>query len=129
MDWTRWSNFLPPRSPDITPLDYFLWGYVKDIVYRTQLRDIDQLKNSVRDAITIVDIGMLARTGKKSDIVLILLFDAKIYKITLKALKYQPKIYNENNFLVLEFIRSACDQTPINVTTSNIASSYDILMV
>jgi hypothetical protein len=22
-----------PRSPDIKPLDFFLWGYVKDIVY------------------------------------------------------------------------------------------------
>ena len=22
----------PPRSPGITPLDFFLWGYVKDIV-------------------------------------------------------------------------------------------------
>jgi hypothetical protein len=26
---TRW----PPRSPDITPLDFFLWGYVKDRVF------------------------------------------------------------------------------------------------
>ncbi|KFM74800.1 hypothetical protein X975_15826, partial [Stegodyphus mimosarum] len=24
----------PPRSPDITPLDFFLWGFVKDNVYR-----------------------------------------------------------------------------------------------
>ena len=24
----------PPHSPDITPLDFFLWGYVKDTVYR-----------------------------------------------------------------------------------------------
>jgi hypothetical protein len=24
----------PPRSPDITPLDFFLWSYVKDIMYR-----------------------------------------------------------------------------------------------
>jgi hypothetical protein len=24
-----------PRSPDITPLDFFLWGYIKDIVYKT----------------------------------------------------------------------------------------------
>ena len=23
----------PPRFPVITPLDFFLWGYVKDIVY------------------------------------------------------------------------------------------------
>ena len=24
----------PPRSPDITPLNFFLWGYVKDTSYR-----------------------------------------------------------------------------------------------
>ncbi|GFX11387.1 putative transposable element [Trichonephila clavipes] len=23
----------PPRSSDLTPLDYFLWGYVKSLVY------------------------------------------------------------------------------------------------
>jgi hypothetical protein len=23
----------PPRSPDLTPLDYFIWGYIKNIVY------------------------------------------------------------------------------------------------
>jgi hypothetical protein len=23
----------PPRSPDLTPLDFFLWGFVKDRVY------------------------------------------------------------------------------------------------
>lgn len=23
----------PARSPDLTPLDYFLWGYIKEIVY------------------------------------------------------------------------------------------------
>jgi len=26
---------LPPCSPDINPRDYFLWGYLKDRVYRT----------------------------------------------------------------------------------------------
>lgn len=26
----------PPRSPDLNPLDYFLWGYVKNAVYNTQ---------------------------------------------------------------------------------------------
>jgi hypothetical protein len=25
----------PPRSPAITPLDFFLWRYVKNIVYKT----------------------------------------------------------------------------------------------
>jgi len=26
----------PARSPDLTPLDYFLWDYLKDRVYRTK---------------------------------------------------------------------------------------------
>uniref|UniRef100_A0A8C5MVZ7 Natural cytotoxicity triggering receptor 3 n=1 Tax=Leptobrachium leishanense TaxID=445787 RepID=A0A8C5MVZ7_9ANUR len=30
----------PPDSPDITPLNFFLWGYVNDIVYQTKVRDI-----------------------------------------------------------------------------------------
>lgn len=24
----------PPRSPDLNPLDYFLWGYLKPVVYK-----------------------------------------------------------------------------------------------
>jgi len=30
----------PPRSPDITPLDFFLWQYVKDKVFSTPVPDI-----------------------------------------------------------------------------------------
>ena len=25
----------PPRSPDLTPLDYFVWGHVKSLIYDT----------------------------------------------------------------------------------------------
>ncbi|KAJ8893412.1 hypothetical protein PR048_006003 [Dryococelus australis] len=25
----------PARSPDLTPLDYFLWGHIKDVIYET----------------------------------------------------------------------------------------------
>ncbi|KFM67718.1 hypothetical protein X975_00548, partial [Stegodyphus mimosarum] len=28
----------PPRSPDITPLDFFLWGFAKDNVYRRSVK-------------------------------------------------------------------------------------------
>uniref|UniRef100_A0A3Q2XIB6 Uncharacterized protein n=1 Tax=Hippocampus comes TaxID=109280 RepID=A0A3Q2XIB6_HIPCM len=49
----------PPRSPDITPLDFFLWGYVKDIVYRKKLRDITDLKQRMTDAIATIDEAML----------------------------------------------------------------------
>ena len=27
----------PPRSPDLNPLDYYLWGHVKDLVYATPI--------------------------------------------------------------------------------------------
>jgi len=37
---THW----PPRSPDITPLDFFLWGYVKDKVFSTPVPDFTNLK-------------------------------------------------------------------------------------
>jgi hypothetical protein len=52
----------PPRSPDITPLDFFLWGYVKDKVYVTKVTGVEDMKTRIRDAITIINRGMLVRT-------------------------------------------------------------------
>lgn len=37
---TKW----PPRSPDLTPLDYFLWGYLKDEVYKNNYNNVQELK-------------------------------------------------------------------------------------
>jgi hypothetical protein len=33
----------PPRSPDLTPLDFFLWGYIRDLVYQTKVQDVAEL--------------------------------------------------------------------------------------
>uniref|UniRef100_V5I868 Transposable element Tc1 transposase n=1 Tax=Anoplophora glabripennis TaxID=217634 RepID=V5I868_ANOGL len=38
----------PPRSPDLTPLDYFLWGYLKERVYQDRPDNIENLKNKIR---------------------------------------------------------------------------------
>ncbi|GFX38244.1 uncharacterized protein TNCV_3838401 [Trichonephila clavipes] len=27
----------PPRSPDLTPLDFFLWGHLEELVYRQHI--------------------------------------------------------------------------------------------
>jgi hypothetical protein len=43
-------------------MDFFLWGYVKDIVYKTKIRDINDLKERIIDAIATVDEAMLERT-------------------------------------------------------------------
>lgn len=39
----------PPRSPDLTPLDFFLWGYVKDKVYSRTSRNLEELKSKIED--------------------------------------------------------------------------------
>ena len=44
----------PPRSPDITPLDFFLWGYVKDKVFSTPVPDITNLKGRITDAFATI---------------------------------------------------------------------------
>ena len=42
----------PPRSPDMTPCDFFLWGYVKERVYVPPLpADLDELTNRITAAV------------------------------------------------------------------------------
>jgi hypothetical protein len=35
------------RSPDITPLDYFLWWHLKTVVYENPPINLDDLKNKI----------------------------------------------------------------------------------
>ena len=41
----------PPRSCDLIPLDYYLWGAVKDKCYADKSETIDALKDNIREAI------------------------------------------------------------------------------
>ncbi|GFS95225.1 uncharacterized protein TNCV_2705591 [Trichonephila clavipes] len=41
----------PPRSCDLTPLDYFLWGYVKSLVYADKPQTRDHLEDNIRRVI------------------------------------------------------------------------------
>jgi hypothetical protein len=41
----------PPYSPDITPCDFFLWGHIKDIVYRAGVpADLEELRERIENA-------------------------------------------------------------------------------
>jgi len=51
----------PARSPDLTPLDFYLWGYVKHEVFKTPTRDLAEL----RQKITTVIRSITAATLKK----------------------------------------------------------------
>ncbi|GFU41623.1 putative transposable element [Trichonephila clavipes] len=39
-------NWLP-RSCDLTPLDYFLWGYVKSLVYADKPQTLDHMEDNI----------------------------------------------------------------------------------
>jgi len=38
VDWERWSNTLATTVTGYHPLDFFLWGYVKDKVFSTPVQ-------------------------------------------------------------------------------------------
>ena len=44
----RADGVWPLRSCDLTPLNYYLWGAVKDKCYDDKLETIDALKNNIR---------------------------------------------------------------------------------
>jgi len=51
----------PARSPDLTALDYFLWGYLKDRVYVNKPKTLQQLKENIRAEIRALGPDILTR--------------------------------------------------------------------
>ncbi|GFV52285.1 DUF4817 domain-containing protein [Trichonephila clavipes] len=51
----------PPRSCDLTPLDYFLWGYVKSLVYADKTQTLDNLEDNIRRVIADIRPQMLEK--------------------------------------------------------------------
>ncbi|GFT96668.1 putative transposable element [Trichonephila clavipes] len=51
----------PPRSCDLTPLDYFLWGYVKSLVYADKPQTLDHLEDNIRRVIGDIRPQMLEK--------------------------------------------------------------------
>ncbi len=40
--------FWPPYSPDLLPLDYFLWGYVKSKFYENDPKTVEELQKKIK---------------------------------------------------------------------------------
>jgi len=51
----------PPRSPDLSACDFFLWGYLKSKFYVLKPRTVDDLKFSIREEIAILPQEMLLK--------------------------------------------------------------------
>ena len=56
----RWISRQGPinrraRSPDLTPLDFFFWGYVRDQVYSERIQSVEHLQSQITKAVRSVD--------------------------------------------------------------------------
>ena len=51
----------PPRCPDLTPADFFLWSLLKGKVYKNTPRTIEQLKDAIRQEIQAVNLDILGK--------------------------------------------------------------------
>ncbi|GFV22940.1 putative DD41D transposase [Trichonephila clavipes] len=51
----------PPRSYDLTPLDYFLRDYVKSLVYADKPQTLDHLEDNIRRVIADIRLQMLEK--------------------------------------------------------------------
>ena len=52
----------PPRSPDLTPMDFFLWGCIKSKVYVRNYDNLDDLKTSITAASQDISTQMISST-------------------------------------------------------------------
>ncbi|GFT59117.1 uncharacterized protein TNCV_186821 [Trichonephila clavipes] len=51
----------PPRSCDLTPLGYFLWGYIKSLVYADKPQTLDHLEDNIHRVIADIRPQMLEK--------------------------------------------------------------------
>ena len=52
----------PPRSPDLNPCDFFLWGHLKALVYNPLPKTLEDLKANIEREIKNVPKEMLKST-------------------------------------------------------------------
>lgn len=44
----------PARSPDMNPIDFYLWGHLKALVYKTPVIDVNDLRNRIIDNCNVI---------------------------------------------------------------------------
>ena len=59
----------PPRSPDLLPLDFFLWGYIQNTVCAEKIRNIQHLQERITSAIETVTRDMIQKTWQEIEFV------------------------------------------------------------
>lgn len=55
----HFANSWPPRSPDLNPADYWLWGYLKSLVFIRRPTTLQELKDNITEQIGVIQPEML----------------------------------------------------------------------
>ena len=60
------SDFVwPPRSPDLNPCDFFLWGYMKQDIHRAQPGSTEDVKQKIREFMAEISEDLLQRVNNQ----------------------------------------------------------------
>jgi hypothetical protein len=51
----------PPRSPDLNPCDFFLWGHLQNFVYATPIPNLEELTERINAAVNTINVPMLQK--------------------------------------------------------------------
>ena len=88
----------PPRSPDLSTCDFFLWGYLKSRVYTHKPCTLNDLKEAIRQEIRPIDRQLLARvrddfkkrlqTASKKTVVILLISFLKLKHLVRHVLSF-----------------------------------------
>ena len=58
----RGSHEWPARGPDLTPCDSFLWGWLKEQVYSTKPRNLEELEERIREVMCFIPQEFLVKS-------------------------------------------------------------------
>jgi hypothetical protein len=50
LDRTSWASGTASQKPDLTPLDFYLWGHLKAQVYAEKIRNVEHLLQNITEA-------------------------------------------------------------------------------
>ena len=58
----------PPRSPDLTPCYFFLWGFEKDTVFVPPIpANLQELRDRITEAVALIDHDILTCVWNELD--------------------------------------------------------------
>ena len=61
----QYSGHLEAQFSDLSPVDFFLWGYIKNIVYAEKIRNIQHLQERITSAIETVTRDLIQKTWQE----------------------------------------------------------------